>query len=122
MSTIGRDGVRDLGGSVAEAGYELCRRSEGEVQDVVKDEHLAIAARASAYANGRGMDFAGNQVRDFARNSFQENAGHSSAVEGGGIAHELLDIGQRLALDFVSAHAVHGLRSEADVSSDGNFG
>src|SRR6266567_7192437 len=114
--------MRDLGSGVAISPNEFCRRAEGQVQDVVEDEYLAVAAGARADTDCGSRDFAGDQVRDFSRNSFQENTGYAGAVEGRGVAHELLDVGQRLALDFVSAHAVHGLRSQANVTSDRNFG
>ena len=45
--------MRDLGGSVSVAAYEFCRRPEGQVQDVMEDEHLAIAAGAGADADRR---------------------------------------------------------------------
>src|SRR6266700_6392500 len=98
--------MRDFSGSIAVAAHEFCRRAEGQVQDVVKDEHLAIAPWSSADPNCRSGDLASDEVGYFAGNSFQENAGYTGAVESGCVPHELFDVGQRLALDLVSAHAV----------------
>src|SRR6266542_286922 len=113
--------MRDLRSSVAVAADKLCRRAEGQIQNVVEDEYLAIASGTRADSNGRSGTLAGDEVCHFARNSFQENASHSYAVERSSVPHELFDVGQRLALHLVSAHAIHGLWGEADVCGDGNL-
>src|SRR5579864_872126 len=114
--------MSDFGGCVPVAADEFRRRPEGQVQDVVEHKHLAVAARAGANADRRSANFAGDHVGNFARNSLQENAGDSGTVERGGITHEVFDIAKRLALYLESAHTVHGLRSEPDMSGDWNFG
>ena len=68
------------------------------------------------------FDFGRDHGRDFARNAFEINAGHASAVESDRIAHELLDRRQIFALHLVAAHHVHRLRRQADVSGHGNLG
>src|SRR5579872_2671395 len=108
--------------SIAVAANEFRCGSEGQIQNVVQHEDLAIAIESCADADGWSLHFGGNHGGDFAGHAFEDYAGDASAIEGDGIAHELLDSGKRLALDFVSAHHVDGLRGEADVSGDGNFG
>src|SRR5579871_6196589 len=112
----------DHGGGVAVAAHELGGRSERQVEQVVEDEYLAVALGAGANADGGRVDFGGDHRRHFARDAFEYQAADAGAVQSDGIAHELLDVAERLALHFVSAHDIDRLRSEADVAADGNFG
>src|SRR6202163_1052302 len=47
--------------------YELCRMPKAEIENVVEDQHLAVAIRSSADTNGRSLDLGGNHGRDFSR-------------------------------------------------------
>ena len=95
---------------------------ERQIDQVVEDQHLAIAIRPGADADGWRFDLGRDHGRDFARNAFEINASHAGAIERNRIAHELLDRVQRLALNLVAAHDVDRLRREPDVSGDGNLG
>src|SRR5712691_9770445 len=114
--------VADQRGRVGIAAHKFGRWAEGQVQDVVEDEYLAIALRSSADADGWSCHFRRDHGGDFARNAFEINAGHTGAIECYRIAHELLDGSERLALHLVAAHHVHRLRSQPDVPGDGNLG
>src|SRR5581483_10715441 len=106
---------------VAVATHEFRGVTEGQVQNVVKDQHLAIAVRARTDTDCRGLHFGRDHGCDLAWNSFEVNAGDAGSVERGSIAHELLDVAERLALHLVSAHDIHRLRGKADVACHRNF-
>ena len=63
----------------------------------------------------------GNHLSDLSRNSLQENTCCARAVERSRVAHQVFDIGQSLALHFVSAHAIHRLRRQPDMRGNRNF-
>src|SRR5271163_1927022 len=89
-------GVRGVGyerGRVAIAANELCRLREREIQNVVEDEHLAVAVRASADADSRSGDLGRDHVGDFAWNAFENQKGYARAIKSDGIAHKLFDLG-----------------------------
>ena len=112
-------GLRDQRGGVSVAAYEFCRMPEREVDQVVEDQHLSIAIWPGANADRRRFDFSRDHGGNFARNPFEIDAGHASAIKRDRIAHELLDGVQRFALNFVPSHDVDRLRSEADMPGDG---
>src|SRR5581483_8488905 len=89
---------------------------------VMKDQNLAVAARASTNPNGWSADFIGDHFSHFARNSLEENASHAGAIESSGIAHELLDVGEGFALHLEPAHPIERLRRQTNVASYGNLG
>src|SRR5438876_7526018 len=82
--------VADQRGRVGIAAHKFGRWAEGQVQDVVEDEHLAIALRSSSDADSWSWHFRRDHGGDFPRNAFEINAGHASAIKCYGIAHELL--------------------------------
>src|SRR5437879_5706844 len=84
--------VRDLGSRISVAAHKLSRCSESQVQDIVEDEHLAVATWPGANPYGRRRNLSRDHPRHFAWNSLEKNAGHSSAVKCSGISHELLDL------------------------------
>src|SRR5258708_10097180 len=102
----GQYGMRDQGSRVSVAANEFCRLSESQVDEVVEDQHLAVAIRTSADANGRRFDLSRNHGRDFAWNAFKHNTGHAGAVKRDRIPHKLLDAVQSLALNFIAAHHI----------------
>src|SRR5271166_5339225 len=71
------EGLNSAGDGRPEIGIspdELGRRGKAQPQQVVKDQHLSIAVRPRADTDGRNLDFMGNQLRHFARNTFQHHA------------------------------------------------
>src|SRR6266481_7820469 len=97
VSLEGQYGLCDQGSRVPVAANEFCRLSERQIDEVVENQHLAVAIWTSADADSRRFDLSRNHGRNFARNAFKHNAGHAGAVERDRIAHELLDAVQSLA-------------------------
>jgi len=118
---IGLNGRGDEFACIAIAAHELGRRIKGESGEVVEYEDLAIAVRTSANADGGRADFCRDAYGNLAGNAFEDEGGDTGRVERGGIAEQRVNRGSGLALHFVAAHAMHGLRRESDVPDDGNF-
>src|ERR1022692_2315877 len=59
--------IRDQRGRVPIAADKFCRMPKRQVDQIVEDQHLAIAIRASADANRRRFDFRGDHGRHLAR-------------------------------------------------------
>src|SRR5579864_7485984 len=114
--------IRDQGSRISVAPHELCRWPKGQVQNVMKDEHLPVAFRTCANPDGRSANLGGNHSCNFPRNAFEEETGHAGTVEGHGIAHQLLNAAQALALHLVAAHHIDGLRGQADMPGHRNLG
>ncbi len=83
--------IRNQRGRISVSAHELCRRFKCQIQNVVEHQHLAIAIRAGADADGRRLHLGRDHGRDFARNAFKIDAGHSRAVQSNGVTHELFD-------------------------------
>src|SRR5260370_13230590 len=83
-------GLRDQGSRVSVMANKFCRLSESQVDEVVEDQHLAVAIRTSADANGRRFDLSRNHGRDFAWNAFSHNARHAGPGHRARIPHNLL--------------------------------
>src|SRR5277367_1706036 len=101
------DGVSDERGCIPETANEFGWRSKGEIQNIVEDDHLAIAVRSRSNADGRSRDFGRDHGGHFARNAFEHKERYARSIERHGIAHKLFDLGQRLALNLVAAHDVY---------------
>src|SRR5258708_6015669 len=114
--------VRDQCRSITVAAHEFCWWPKGQVQDVVKDQHLPVTVRASADADGRSTYFGGDHGRYLAGDALQVQAGDTSAIKSDCITHELLDARQIFPLYFVTAHHVDRLRGQSDMPGHGNFG
>src|SRR5262249_9243121 len=90
--------------------------------NVVEDQHLSIALRSSADADGGRGDFARDHGCHLARHTFQHHRKHSGALERDCVFHEPFNTGEVFALNLVPAHLVQRLRGQADMSHDGHFG
>src|SRR6266496_2001795 len=86
------DRMRDLRSGVSIAANELSRRAKSQIQNVMQDQHLTIAARTCADSNRWGGNFGGNHLSNFPWDAFQKNACHACSVERRRISHELFDI------------------------------
>jgi hypothetical protein len=116
------DGRADEGACVAVAADEFGRRREGEVQQIVEDEDLPIAAGTGANADGGNGQLGRNLFGDFAGNTFKDESAGTGIGEGPCVCPELLHSLSGAGLDAVAAHAVKTLRSEAEMADDGDFG
>ena len=112
----------DEGTGVCVAADEFGGRREGEVEQVVEDEDLAVADGASADSDGGDRQLSCDFLCYFARNTFEDERAGSSMGEVMRVRLELLDGFGGAGLDAVAAHAMEALRSEAKVADDGNLG
>src|SRR5271154_2675617 len=87
----------------------------------MEDQHLAIAIRTRANADRGRLNFGCDHSRDFARNALKIDTSDAGTIERDRIAHKLLDGIQSLALDFITPHYIHRLRSKPDVSGNRNL-
>ena len=106
---------------IAVLANEFCRRHKAQVEQIVQHQHLAIALWPGANADGRNGQLGGDHGAHLPRHAFQHHAEAARALHCDGIAHELLDGGQRFALHLIAAHGVQRLRRKPDVSHDRNF-
>ena len=95
---------------------------EGEVEEVVEDEDLAVAVGAGADADGGDAGLRGDAGGEFAGDAFEDDGDGAGVFERAGVGGEAVDGVEGLALHAIAAHAVDGLRREADVGDDGDFG
>jgi hypothetical protein len=115
------DGGADQRAGVGIAAHKLGRRREGQVQQVVEDEDLAVAIGPGADADGGNGQLGGNGRGHFARNAFQHDGAGSGIGQGVRVGLELQDGFGGAGLHAVAAHAVNALRSQAEVADDGNL-
>ena len=95
--------------------------AKGQIQNVVEHQHLPIAIRPGADADGGRLDLGRNHGRDFARDAFEQMQATPAAIERHGVAHELLDAAEVFALHLVAAHHVDRLRRQANVARPPGF-
>jgi peptidoglycan/xylan/chitin deacetylase (PgdA/CDA1 family) len=115
------DGGADERGGISVLADKLGRRGEGEVDEVVEDEDLAVAVRAGADADGGNGQLGGDGGGDFAGNAFEYDCAGSGIGQGESVCLELEHGFSGAGLDAVAAHAVNALRSEAQMADNGNF-
>jgi hypothetical protein len=115
------DGGADKGAGVGVAADEFGGRGEGEVEQVVKDEDLAVAIGAGSDADGGDGQLGGDGGGHLAGNAFEDDSACPGFGEGVSVGLELVDGLGRAGLDAIAAHAVEALRSEAEVADDGNL-
>ncbi len=77
-------------GRVAVAANKFCRRREGEVEEVVKDQDLAVAVWACSYADGGDGELAGDRRRKFTGHSFKDDRDGTGSLQGEGVGEESL--------------------------------
>jgi hypothetical protein len=83
------DGGADERAGVGVAADELGGRREGEVEQVVEDEDLAVAVGAGADADGGNGELGGDLRGDFAGNAFEDDGACAGIGEGVGVGFEL---------------------------------
>jgi len=88
----------------------------------MKHQHLPVTLRPSSNPDRRSADFRRNHRRHFPRNTLDIKTRHARAVQRHRIAHELLNPGETLPLDFVPAHHIYRLWRQPDVPRHRNLG
>ena len=119
---VGADGAGDDFAEVGVLAREFWRRIEGEAEEIVGDENLAVAVGAGADSYCGNLQLAGDLRGEFAGDGFEDDGEGASGFDGVGVAEELFGGVGGLALDAVATDGVDGLGREADVSHYGNFG
>src|ERR1035437_109561 len=115
------EGGGEEGSAVGILAREFCLWREGEVEEIVEDQDLAVAIRARAYAN-RGYATLGSDAGgQFPRDSLEHDGDGTRIFESERIGCKTIHRGEGLALNAISSHAVDGLRREAYVGNHGNL-
>src|SRR5580698_4103535 len=119
---VGADGAGDDFTDVGVLARKFRRRVEGEAEEIVGHEDLAVAVGAGADADGRDLQFTGDLRGELAGDGFENDGEGASGLDGVGVAKKLFGGVGSFALDAITAEGVDGLGREADVSHNGNFG
>jgi hypothetical protein len=119
---VGADCGGDDFAEVCVLAGEFWRSVEGEAEEVVGDEDLAVAVGAGADSDRGDLEFAGDLRGEFAGDGFKDDGEGACRLDGVGVAEELFGGVGGLTLDAEAAEGVDGLGREADVSHNGNFG
>ncbi len=88
----------------------------------MEHNHLPVAFGPRSNPDRRSANLGRNHRRNLARNALEIETGHARAIEGDGIAHELLDAAEAPPLHLVAAHHIDRLRRKTDVSGDRDLG
>jgi hypothetical protein len=108
----GRDVAAELGVALHELGLEVGVHAE----EVVDDQHLAVALHARADADGGDGQLRGDDARQLHRHALQHDGVGAGLLDGLGVAQDGPRALRVLALDLEAAHGVHRLGREADVA------
>ena len=92
-----------------------------EPEQVVQHQHLAVAIRPSADADGRDRTGCGDRFRQRCRHAFQHQQRRAGFGHRQRVLAQLGSGGVLAALHLETAEAVHRLRGEAQVAAHGNF-
>src|ERR1035437_5777990 len=83
---------------------------EGEVEEIVEDEDLAVAIRAGANADGGNAALCCDACSQFARDAFEHDGDGSGIFERLSVGGKTIHCVYGLALNAITSHAVDGLR------------
>src|SRR5580704_15876741 len=114
--------ARNLGGEIDVLPSELWFVAHGEAHEIVEDENLPIAIGTRADADCRNVEFLSDASGKFARHGFQHHRKCAGGLDGSRVALELARSVSGFALNVEPAECVYGLRCEADMTHDWNFG
>jgi hypothetical protein len=82
------EGFGEEGGAVGILAAEFCGRTEGEVEEIVEDEDLAVAVGAGADADGGDAAVGGDGGGEFAGNAFEDDGDGAGVFEGDSVGDE----------------------------------
>src|ERR1700722_5330661 len=112
----------NLGGEIDVLPSELRFVAHGEAHEIVENENLPVAIGTRANANGWDAELLGDASGKFARHGFQHHRKCAGGFDGSRVALELARSVSGFALNVEPAECVYGLRCEADMTHDWNFG
>src|SRR3989304_3268139 len=78
------DGLLEQGPQVGVARDKLGRDAETQADEVVPDQHLAVAGRPGADADGGDLELAGDALRHFGRDAFEHERKGAGSLDGAG--------------------------------------
>src|SRR5437588_7481385 len=114
--------LRDLLGQVRVLLYELGPVADGQAEQAVNDQHLAVTGRSRSDADGRDRERGGDLRRQRGRDAFKNHREGTCLFQFAGVGKDPLGASQVLALDLEPAQTMNALRSQAKVSHDRNTG
>src|ERR1700744_5945932 len=106
------EGVTHNGCNISVTANEFGRRREGQIHQVMEDEDLTVALRTSADADDGDFQLRSDGWGNFAWNAFKNDGAGPRFRKGASIFAKGLDGLGGVALNLITAHAVHGLRSK----------
>src|SRR6185437_16200689 len=95
--------------------YEGRRKAAEQADDVVEHQHLAVAVRAGADADGGDTDAARDELRELRRHELEHHAPAARLLERDGALHDAPHALLVLALQSIAAERRGGLRCQADM-------
>ena len=99
-------------------GYEVVLHA----QQVMQDQHLAIATRASADADSWDVKCSGDQIADLAGHTFEHNRKAACGLQRLGFVDQEVGCLGTFTLNSEATHCVHRLRRKPDMAHDRNLG
>ena len=108
-ATNGRAGIGETADELRGFGRFGGVCAEGEADEVVEDEDLAVTVGAGTDADGGDGDGAGDVGGDLARDAFEDERDGAGTLEGMSIGEELVDGGGGATLDAVAAPCGAGI-------------
>src|SRR5688572_16937071 len=94
---------------------ELRLKPWEQPDEIVSDQHLAVAMRTGADANGRKSRRGGDLLGDVRMDEFEQKPKCTGGFDRTRIRQEAVRLGCRLSLDAISALDSYALRLHADV-------
>src|SRR5208283_4140013 len=94
-------------GSFTVAAHKFRRTPEGQIENVVEHEDLAVALGTSANANCGSVNFGRNYACYLPRDTFENQTAHAGAVECVGVAPKLFNPTEVLSLHLIPTHDVN---------------
>src|SRR5579872_3908221 len=114
-------GAGNLFAEIGVLAREFRRAVDAQAHEIVENEHLAVAIRAGADANGRDAKFLRDARGEFARHGFEDDGKSSGGFDSARVAHQAFGGLDRFSLNAKTTEFENGLRREADVRHHGDF-
>ena len=122
LADVLRRGIADRVADLGEALGELGRAPHGHAEHVVADEHLSIAPRTGADADGRDVDRIADLRCDVGRHRLEHDGIGARLLQRDRVGDDALGRRVAFALHLETAQRMHRLRRETDVTHHRNAG
>src|SRR5580704_5492865 len=119
IAAIRLDSARNFAGKIRILARKFRRVADGESNEIVEDENLAIAVWAGADADGWNAELFGDARGEFARNGFEHHGECAGGFNSFCIALKLFRGVCSFSLDVKPAQSIDGLWREANVAHHG---